>query len=259
MANSFGLHWMGYAQAARMEWQTVGLVLEQLELEFDENAPYSFVRSHRARRYILRVLADGSVCVTIPRRGSLRAAHDFAQSQTDWIRRQRQRRLTERDQHPTWQPGSTILVRGQPLALLVRQEGARYTLCFGDETIALSDGPTHLRPLVERYLQRIAATELVHRTRELASQWSAPLRRVSIRNQRSRWGSCSLRGTISLNWRLIQTPPFVQDYLILHELAHFEHPNHSKRFWRRVLELCPNYREAEHWLKQHSWLLRHGT
>ena len=78
------------------------------------------------------------------------------------------------------------------------------------------------------------------------------VRRVSVRNQRSRWGSCSRRGTISLNWRLIQTPVFVRDYVILHELAHLRQMNHSARFWREVARLCPDFQIAEAWLKRHS-------
>jgi hypothetical protein len=77
-----------------------------------------------------------------------------------------------------------------------------------------------------------------------------------VRNQRSRWGSCSRRRTISLNWRLIQTPAFVRDYIILHELMHLREMNHSARFWRQVEIVCPDYRNAEHWLKQHSRMLR---
>ena len=76
-----------------------------------------------------------------------------------------------------------------------------------------------------------------------------------MRNQRSRWGSCSRRGTISLNWRLVQTPAYVRDYLVLHELAHLKEMNHSRRFWREVERLCPGFREAERWLKQHASLL----
>jgi predicted metal-dependent hydrolase len=78
---------------------------------------------------------------------------------------------------------------------------------------------------------------------------------VTVRNQRSRWGSCSRRGTISLNWRLVQTPLFVRDYLVLHELAHLKEMNHSRRFWSEVARLCPDFPEAERWLKQHSRLL----
>ena len=80
--------------------------------------------------------------------------------------------------------------------------------------------------------------------------------RVSVRNQRSRWGSCARTGTISLNWRLIQTPDSVRDYIVLHELMHVRQMNHSARFWREVAAVCPAYEEAERWIKLHSALLR---
>ena len=73
--------------------------------------------------------------------------------------------------------------------------------------------------------------------------------RVSIRNQASRWGSCSRRGTISLNWRLVQAPPFVREYVLLHELMHRRELNHSARFWRHVAAACPRYVEARRWLR----------
>jgi predicted metal-dependent hydrolase len=108
---------------------------------------------------------------------------------------------------------------------------------------------------VERHLWRLAARELPGRVLELASLHQLPVRRICVRNQRSRWGSCSRRGTISLNWRLVQAPPFVRDYLILHELAHLKEMNHSRRFWREVAVLCPDYLQAERWLKAHRELV----
>ena len=108
---------------------------------------------------------------------------------------------------------------------------------------------------MSEHLRRLAAKELPARVIELAAPHNFPVRRVTVRNQRSRWGSCSRRGTISLNWRLVQTPLSVRDYLILHELAHLREMNHSRRFWNEVTRLCPNFREAERWLKQHSGLL----
>jgi len=76
-----------------------------------------------------------------------------------------------------------------------------------------------------------------------------------VRNQKTRWGSCSRRSTISLNWRLVQVPPFVSDYILLHELAHLREMNHSRRFWHVVEQMCPDYHIAERWLKEHSRLL----
>jgi predicted metal-dependent hydrolase len=102
----------------------------------------------------------------------------------------------------------------------------------------------------------LAVPEISARARALAALHGLPVQRVTVRNQRSRWGSCSQRGTVSLNWRLIQVPASVRDYIILHELAHLREHNHSPRFWAVVAEFCADYRQAEAWLKVHRGLLR---
>ena len=106
--------------------------------------------------------------------------------------------------------------------------------------------------MVERVLRKYAGAELPQRVRELAALHGleARISTISVRNQRTRWGSCSARGKISLNWRLVQVPPSVRDYVILHEIAHLVHLNHSARFWTLVESFCPNYREEEAWLKR---------
>jgi predicted metal-dependent hydrolase len=83
----------------------------------------------------------------------------------------------------------------------------------------------------------------------LAARFEVTVPRVSIRNQRSRWGACSPTGTITLNWRLIQVPPDVRDYVIIHELMHRRELNHSRRFWRLVAAACPRHVEARQWLR----------
>jgi predicted metal-dependent hydrolase len=98
--------------------------------------------------------------------------------------------------------------------------------------------------------------EVAGRAFELARLHQAPLRWVCVRNQRSRWGSCSTHGTVSLNWRLIQMPPSVRDYLIIHELAHFKQMNHSAAYWRLVEDMDPHYLEAEKWLRHFGRSLR---
>jgi predicted metal-dependent hydrolase len=127
---------------------------------------------------------------------------------------------------------------------------------FGTETIKVKEPDADLRRVIERHLWKLAAKELPPRVLEYAAIHQLAIRRVTVRNQKSRWGSCSRRRTISLNWRLIQAPQFVRDYLILHELMHLRQMNHSARFWREVECVCPDYKVAESWLKQHSTLLR---
>jgi len=86
---------------------------------------------------------------------------------------------------------------------------------------------------------------------ELAAQHGLTVAGVSIRNQRSRWGSCSRAGRICLNWRLVAMPEWVRDYVILHELMHLKRMDHSPRFWALVAKACPRYQDARRWLRQH--------
>jgi hypothetical protein len=126
---------------------------------------------------------------------------------------------------------------------------------LGSEIIAVADTTGDLRPAIGRHLRALATKELPARTLEFAALHPLSVQRVAIRAQRSRWGSCSFKGVISLNWRLIQTPPFVSDYIILHELMHLRQMNHSARFWREVEQVCPDYLKAKLWLKQNPGLL----
>ena len=160
------------------------------------------VRHRSARRYILRVLDDGTLRVTLPRWGSKREALAFVEKSQAWITRQRaSRRATPAVVHP--------------------------------------DEPA---------LRQRALRELPPALRALAVEHQVSVTRVSIRNQRSRWGACSSAGAITLNWRLILVPNFVREYVMLHELMHRRELNHSERFWRHVRAVCPRHQEARRWL-----------
>jgi predicted metal-dependent hydrolase len=109
----------------------------------------------------------------------------------------------------------------------------------------------------ERHVQRQQARrELPARLVELAAEHGLTVARVSIRNQRTRWGSCGRDGHISLNWRLILMPPEVRDYVLVHELMHLRRLDHSRAYWRLLAAACPGYREARQWLRTHGASLR---
>ena len=184
----------------------------QTSLPFDAPAAAHaivFVCHPRARRYLLRVMGDGSVRVTIPRWGSKREAAAFAEQQRDWIEAQRHRMAAARGQH-----------RAIPI------------------------DPEARRVALER-----AKRELPVRLRELAAEQGLVVAGVSIRNQRSRWGSCSRRGHISLNWRLVEMPESVRDYVMIHELMHLKRMDHSPAFWALVTAACPESAAARRWLR----------
>jgi predicted metal-dependent hydrolase len=104
----------------------------------------------------------------------------------------------------------------------------------------------------QRELRARALCELPDRLRQLADQFGLRVARISIRNQQSRWGSCSPNGHICLNWRLVAMPDWVRDYVIIHELMHLKRLDHSPRFWKLVAAACPAYQDARAWLRKYQ-------
>jgi len=207
--------------------------------------PVRIVAHPRARRYVLSVRGDGSVRVTMPRRGSRHEAWAFATRQTGWIEQQLAKRGTD-----VWEHGREIFFRGDRVPLVVTAN----LVSFRDQQLKLPKAQD-VAGAVQRHLWNLARQELPARTMELAARHGLVVQRVTVRNQRSRWGSCSPRGAIALNWRLIQAPAAVSDYVILHELMHLRELNHSPRFWQLVATACPDHRQLRTWLRVNHRLL----
>lgn len=209
------------------------------------DVPIQIARHRLARRYVVRVMADGSVRLTVPRGASIGGGLAFAARQADWIVRQWQR---QRHHAAPWGTGTRVRFRGEVIAIVVADVDVR----LGSERIPRASSRDDVRTGVEAHLRALAERELPVRCLELARQTQVDVTRVSVRNQRSRWGACSPRRAITLNWRLIQMPPSVSDYIVFHELMHVRQPNHSRKFWREVASVCPWWREAERWLRRNG-------
>jgi predicted metal-dependent hydrolase len=208
------------------------------------------VRPARLKRYLLRLQPDGRARLAIPRRGSRAEALRFLERSEAWLRRRHEQWLAQSATRQPWRDGATFLFRGEEVTLHVRESARGAQLSFADQRLETVPVAEDYRAVMQAHLRRLAERELPPRTRELAAAHGIAIQRVTVRAQKSRWGSCSARGTISLNWRLIQAPPFVLDYLIVHELMHRRQMNHSARYWKLVAEAFPRYREAEAWLKK---------
>jgi predicted metal-dependent hydrolase len=243
----------------QLELSLTGLpraVAEQVRTLSTGRLAVTLTRNPRARRYILRVDHHGHARVTIPRGGSAAEARRFTQTNRKWLERQLQK-LASTPKHPAeWLVGSGVLFRGELVKIEANINGESGVIQFATEFVRVKDTQANLRPQLERHLWKLATKELAPRVLEYAAQHQLRVHRVSVRDQRSRWGSCSRKGTISLNWRLVQAPQFVSDYIILHELMHLRQMNHSPRFWREVESVCPEYKKAERWLKDNSHLLK---
>lgn len=213
-------------------------------------------RHPRARRYLLRLRADGAVRVTLPRRGTLEVARAFVAEQRAWVERQWCRFIARPAAVPTWRAGQAVYYRGNLERLALTPDAVGWRVHWADQVVFLPVPVQDLRPAVEERMRALARQELPMRVAELAATAGLTVRRVQVRDQRTRWGACSRRGTIALNWRLVQVPPAVRDYVIWHELMHLREMNHSQRFWRAVAEVCPDFEAARSWLRQHGRALR---
>lgn len=204
------------------------------------------IRNPRARRYVLRVTDKADIVVTVPRWGSISEARAFAEKHTEWIARERLRRMTDGAAR-AWTAGREIWLRGERVRISVDGHVAR----AGDIEAVVKEG-ADVKAALQLALRAAAARELPPRLLTLADEAGLRVARVSVRNQRSRWGSCSSRGSIALNWRLLQMPADVRDYVLWHELMHIRRADHSAAFWTLVEQVCPDYRSAK------AWLLAHG-
>lgn len=215
-----------------------------------------FVRNGRARRYILRVLPDARVRVTIPRYGSRREAEAFLKTRLAWIA-DRRRELHDASMDRGWRVGTRVWWRGilEPVAVsdAIGAPDAVVVRC-ADVAVQTPKADDY-RNVLERAMRRIAAIELPRQLLALASRHGLPVSAVSVRNQRSRWGSCSRDGRIALNWRLLQMPDGVREYVLLHELMHLREHNHSPRFWALVAAVCPGHLDARRWLRHEGLTL----
>jgi predicted metal-dependent hydrolase len=214
------------------------------------------VRHPRARQYVLRVLPDGTPRVTIPRWGSKRDALAFLEAQRDWVARQRARQAERAQVRPSreWPDGHGVLLGGAVVAVR-RGTAARAGVVEEEGALVVTPRPgdgDDLRPVASAWLLARARRVLAPRLLELAARFDLAVTHVSVRNQRARWGSCATGGRISLNWRLIQTPDAVCDYVLIHELMHLRQPNHSARFWALVARACPDYEASRRWLRAHE-------
>jgi predicted metal-dependent hydrolase len=210
-------------------------------------------RNRLARRYTLRIhSATRAVVLIIPPRGSLKQAREFAQKHGSWIAA----RLRRLPQPIPFVDGAMLPLRGVDHRIAHRPH-ARGTVwveidSIGAPILCVAGAGPHVRRRVRDYLKREAKRELEVASKRAAATLGVTVRRVSVRDQSSRWGSCSATGVLSYSWRLILAPPFVLDYLAAHEAAHLVEMNHSRAFWREVERICPDFKRAKAWLEAHG-------
>ncbi len=210
-------------------------------------------RSALARRYTLRVRsAERDVVLTVPMRGSLRAAREFAASHAGWIAA----RIARLPQGRPFAPGASIPFRGVEHRLAhetaLRGTVRIETAADGAPVIVVPSLREHFARRLTDFLKRQARHDLEAAAFAHAGRLGVTLKRISIKDTTSRWGSCSAKGVLSFSWRLILAPPHVLGYLAAHETAHRVEMNHSSRYWKLLHSISPDVDRAEAWLKRHG-------
>ena len=220
-----------------------------------EEIPVRFKRNARARRIILRLNPKGEgVTLTLPAGMPEREALEFARSNTAWIAA----RLKRQPESIAFRDGAEIPLRGETHMLCHLPE-ARGTVwiepCHVDgecPTICIAGRVEHLERRLKDWLKAEARKDLVAASSHYADLMGLKYSNITVRDQTSRWGSCSSSGALSYSWRLILAPSDVLDYVAAHEVAHLAEMNHGPRFWKLVETHCAQTKTARHWLKQHG-------
>lgn len=225
-----------------------------LKLRVGEEIYLVRLRRHRqARRYTLQIHpVTRQAVLTMPPRGTVRDARDFAEHHSAWIAA----RLSRLPRVAPFTPGQILPLRGVAHRI-VQRRGERGTVWSerresGDYILCVAGEPEHLARRVRDFLKREARRDLTAAVAHHAGVLGVRPKRLTIRDQSSRWGSCSSDGALSFSWRLILAPPYVLDYLAAHEVAHLAEMNHSPRFWRLVTRLHANIERAKVWLDANS-------
>ena len=201
--------------------------------------------SQRARAWRLTVSPRRPLELVVPRGVRDREVVRILESRRGWI----EARLAELRARPLLgldRPG-VVWLEGEPVPV-VRVDGARPRAELGHGRLVVAGGEA----VVERWYRREARRRIEAAVAAEADRLSLAPGAVSIRDQRTRWGSCSSRGTLSFSWRLVLAPAEVLRYVVVHELCHLRHPNHSRTFWLAVERALPGYRDPRAWLREHG-------
>ncbi|HJS89725.1 MAG TPA: SprT family zinc-dependent metalloprotease [Steroidobacteraceae bacterium] len=242
------------------------MVTSQLPLWSDKDATegWSVRESQRARRLTVRVFHTGRVEVVVPSRTSPRAVERFLERHRPWIERKREEARRRAGPPVPFPPPQIELAACEESWRVHLSGGPRRAriACSAPGLLILAGGTDNgqsVRQALRRWLMTRAHQVLSPLLAQCAHELGFSYERILIRRQRTRWGSCSTRGTVSLNCCLLFQRPAVVRYLMIHELVHTLHMNHSRRFWQRVARHCPDYRTLDRelldgWRRVPGWV-----
>jgi predicted metal-dependent hydrolase len=235
--------------------------LGQYEITFGQKTlVFVLKRSLRARLVWLKIDSAGKLTVTIPRGYRPKLVPQYLQKNLRWILRNLEKCRAEAEVSSLHGPPRNISYLGQLLQLVSQPRLA------GEDSIRIEKDKLILnlnlstsvseRSVLERWLRQEAAQLIESKSHNWSQKIGVKFNKITVRDQKTRWASCSLKGNLSFNWRLIMAPEVVVDYVVVHELCHLHEMNHSRRFWAWVAKFSPDWKERRKWIDSHSRELR---
>jgi predicted metal-dependent hydrolase len=212
--------------------------------------------SRRARRLTIRVSADEAPEIVVPVGTGRRDIERALRRHRDWIERKTEEmeaRTARRPRLGLDRPG-VVWIGGKPLPI-ERRRGGRSAAIVRRGRLTVSGPATAAPAAIERWYRREARSRIGDRAVVLSAPIGVRPERISVRDQRTRWGSCTARGTLSFSWRLLLAPPAILEYVVVHELCHLLELNHSPTFWSLLERSRPGWRAEAAWLRDHGWEL----
>lgn len=210
----------------------------------DFNFDVKVKKSAVAKKLVLRIDEKNHCSVlTVPKYCSQKKAMAFLKENEDWIINM----LAKLPKKSNFTNGEEICVFGKKYKIVYNER--HRGVCFENDNLNVGGDEFFLHRRVKDFLKKYAVDELAELSLEKAKKIGVKISSVSVKDTKSRWGSCSTRGNINYNWRIVLAPVYVIDYLVCHEVCHLIHPNHSTAFWNEVKNLCSNYKEGRSWLK----------
>lgn len=201
-----------------------------------------------AKRLTLRVRPrERDLLISVPLRTKLTDILTFTQKYQGWI----EAKLAKLPQVTMITDGAIIPLRGEPVTIR-HMLGTRGNVWKVGNELHVAGDPIGLKRRVMTFLNAEAKRDLIEATFRYAQILDVSIENITVRDTKSRWGSCSSKGALNYSWRVIMAPPFVLDYLCAHEVSHRLEMNHSHRFWAHVERICPHMNEAEKWLKKNG-------
>lgn len=233
------------------------VVLAPLQIDIDGLLVMVKLKRHAtAGRMVLRLDRDGkSFNLTMPKRQSVVSAKGFLDQSKLWM----QNTLSHRGQKMADMPSDVITLRGVQTQI-IKTDKLRGLVRVDAETniLQVPGGEAHWQRRLIDWLKQEAEKDLREASGFYAAKMETGFNKLTVRDQKSRWGSCSADKSLSYSWRLILAPSFVLDYVAAHEVAHLREMNHGQKFWRLVLTHCAKTRDAKQWLKANGHKLHHG-